>query len=204
VLSLVAIRHAQTVNNHPDMPVISSGSPGPDISTEGVARAEKVALEIRLRFDISAVHASPLRRALQTAEIVAEPLGLTPVIEPALIECNVGNLENKSESADFDTLNSQLRQWRRPEGRSVRLGDDGDSGNDVRDRMLNYLMSLDWSDNTTIVAVSHALALSSLINLCGVGLSGHTGVSERFPENCGWVRIASQGDRFYVADSHSW
>jgi hypothetical protein len=86
----------------------------------------------------------------------------------------------------------------------VRLGGDGDSGDDVRDRILRYLLSLDWSVDTTIVAVSHALALSSLMNLCDIDLGGRTSLSERFPENCGWALIAPRGDGFHVADSHLW
>lgn len=204
MLNLVAMRHARTINNHPDMPVISSGCPGPDISVEGAVHAEEVALEIIRRFEISAVHASPLRRALRTAEIVAARLGLTPAIQPALIECNVGSLENSSNPTDFEALNGQLTAWRQSEGRAVRLGGDGDSGEEVRYRILGYLTSLEWTDNATILAVSHALTLSSLMNICGIDLGGQTRLSSRFPENCGWVRIAPQGDGFRVADSYLW
>ena len=184
------MRHARTVNNHPSMPVISSGIPGPDLAADGLPRAEEVAKEIHHRFDVGAVHASPLRRAVRTGEIIGFPLGLTPVVVPALTECNVGSLENKSEPADFDTLNGQLARWRQPDGWRVRLGGDGDSGDEVRDRILRYLVSLDCSVDTTIVAVSHALALSSL--------------SDRLPENCGWAMIARHDAGFHVADSDSW
>ena len=204
MLSLIVMRHAQTNNNHPNEPVISSGSPGPDISTEGIAEAGKAAREVRLKFDITAIHASPLRRALQTAEIIAKPFGVTPAIEPALIECNVGSLENKRESADFIALNSQLKQWRHYDGRSVRLGDVGENGHEVRNRLLRYLMSLDWNVDTTVLAVSHALALCSLANICGVDLNGHNGMFERFPRNCGWARVVLREDRFLVAESHLW
>lgn len=204
MLRLVVMRHARTVNNHPSMPVISSGMPGPDISAEGVPDAEEVAKEIRRRFDVSAIQTSPLRRAVQTAEIIGAPLGLTPVVESALIECNVGSLENKSEASDFDILNGQLAQWGQPGGRSVRLGGDGESGDDVRDRIMRYLWSLDWRIDTTIVAVSHALALRCLMTLCNIDLVGRTGLSERLPENCGWALITSCGDKLRVADTHLW
>ena len=65
--------------------------PGPDelrpLSSEGIAQAERLTAHLAgIGFQCDAVLTSPRMRAVQTAEPVADALGLTVVVEPRLGE----------------------------------------------------------------------------------------------------------------------
>ena len=62
------------------------------LTPKGVRQAEETAAYFRDR-DISEVYSSPLKRALETAEIIAAPLGLPVAIREEFRENNVGDLE---------------------------------------------------------------------------------------------------------------
>src|SRR5512142_3213101 len=72
-----------------------SGAVGVDLSDEGRAQAARLAA--RLAGDpIAAVYASPLSRALETAQIVARPHELAPAQEDGLREISHGRWEGLS------------------------------------------------------------------------------------------------------------
>jgi broad specificity phosphatase PhoE len=74
---------------------------------------------------VVAIHASPLLRAVESAEIVGAALGLPHRIEPALIEFDVGVLEGRSDPAAHAAYDEVEKKWlnghleeRLPEGES--------------------------------------------------------------------------------------
>ena len=78
-MRIIALRHGESefnllrlCNDDPSRAV--------DLTARGVQQAQAAALRLRDR-GIDAVYASPLLRALRTAEIVAESLGLAVVVE---------------------------------------------------------------------------------------------------------------------------
>jgi phosphohistidine phosphatase len=71
------LRHAEAADGMPD-----DQRP---LTDDGVQQAEAVGRALaRLRVQIDSCLTSPKLRAVQTARIACEPLGITPVIEPAL------------------------------------------------------------------------------------------------------------------------
>lgn len=69
------------------------------LTPKGVLQAEQTAEHFRSK-DIHAVYASPLRRAVQTGEIIASALGLTVGIVEGFREIDVGELELQPPSAE--------------------------------------------------------------------------------------------------------
>jgi broad specificity phosphatase PhoE len=67
------------------------------LTARGVEQARQTAEHLRSR-PIAAVYASPLKRAAQTAEIVAAPIGLPVLLREAFREVNVGRLEDEPPS----------------------------------------------------------------------------------------------------------
>ena len=94
------MRHGEVHN--PDG-VLYGRRPGFRLSTRGVAMAETVADAIADR-DITAIVASPLERAQQTAAPLATRLGLTIVTDPRVIESS-----NRFEGRHFGQGRNALR-----------------------------------------------------------------------------------------------
>jgi broad specificity phosphatase PhoE len=84
---LFLVRHGET---EPGRPGIIAGRLDLPLSARGLEQARAAAAALP---PLAAVYASPLRRALETAWIVAAPRGLAPVPDPDLRELDFGALE---------------------------------------------------------------------------------------------------------------
>jgi len=96
-MNIYLARHGQNednvkgiLNGHRDLPLT-------DLGREQAREAGKLIYEKGLRFD--AVYASPLSRAFETAQIIAEVASTpAPVVHPLLIERNFGVMSGQSVS----------------------------------------------------------------------------------------------------------
>jgi broad specificity phosphatase PhoE len=97
-VSLWLARHGETAENAEGRIL---GRRAPPLSPAGVAQAERLAGRLR-DVGIVAVWTSPLRRARQTAEVVARVLGVEPVVVGELVESDRGDWEGRrvAELAD--------------------------------------------------------------------------------------------------------
>lgn len=85
------------------------------LTPKGVLQAEQTARALQGK-DIAAVYSSPLRRAYETAQPLADALGLPVNIMEAFRELNVGDLEGQPPTAEaWELHNSVLDAWRRGE-----------------------------------------------------------------------------------------
>jgi broad specificity phosphatase PhoE len=89
---ILLARHGQTDFNAP--PVRIQGSLDPPLNATGFAQARELAERVAGE-ELRALYASDMLRARQTAEIVAERVGLEPVIEPRVRECDWGSWEGR-------------------------------------------------------------------------------------------------------------
>jgi len=87
--------------------VMAGWAPGWHLNPRGRQRAEKLA-ERLAGVAIRAVYASPLERAIETAEAVAKPHGIEPRPDPELGEFHAGEWEGLA----IDDLDRQ-EEWRR-------------------------------------------------------------------------------------------
>jgi probable phosphoglycerate mutase len=79
-VELILVRHGLPVR------IDDAGGPAdPELSDEGRAQAVRLAAWLR-RDAIDAVYVSPMRRAVQTAEPLADALGVDPVVDDELAE----------------------------------------------------------------------------------------------------------------------
>jgi 2,3-bisphosphoglycerate-dependent phosphoglycerate mutase len=79
-VELILVRHGLPVR------IDDAGGPAdPELSDEGRAQAVRLAGWLR-RDPIDAVYVSPMRRAIQTAEPLADALGVDPVVDEELAE----------------------------------------------------------------------------------------------------------------------
>lgn len=89
------VRHAATLHNLAQPPRIQGCGEDPPLSDAGRAQASSAA-RLLARQPITAVYASPLRRACETAAIIAQPHALTATVVTALREVDVGDWEGRS------------------------------------------------------------------------------------------------------------
>ena len=89
---ILLARHGQTDFNAP--PVRIQGSLDPPLNATGIAQARELADRVAGE-GLRALYASDMLRARQTAEIIAERVGLQPVIEPRVRECDWGSWQGR-------------------------------------------------------------------------------------------------------------
>ena len=84
---------------------------------------------------VDAVYTSPLDRARETAEAIADRLGLQAKVEPALEELDFGSWSGKT-IADLEPL-EDWRQWN--EARAISATPAGDTMRAAQDRILDFI-----------------------------------------------------------------
>ena len=96
---LYLVRHGATANNRAKPPRLQGRRTDPPLSDEGLAQARQTG-KFLADSPLGAVYSSPLLRARQTAEAIAEPHGLAVEVVEDLIEVDVGVWEGR----DWDEI----------------------------------------------------------------------------------------------------
>lgn len=102
---IIFIRHGECEGNRVGL---FRGRRDFPLNQNGLKQAELLRDEIR-GFKLSAVYTSPLSRALVTAQIIAEPHGITPMIEEGFNNICLGPWEGRVKA---DIEREQPREWR--------------------------------------------------------------------------------------------
>ncbi|GIG20612.1 hypothetical protein Cch01nite_13360 [Cellulomonas chitinilytica] len=103
----VFVRHAESVHNRDG--VISTATPGPDLTPEGVRQSEELAE--RLAGSLDAVYASPTLRATRTAAALARRSGAPLVPLDDLRELFAGVVEGTPASEGLPRLDAGWERW---------------------------------------------------------------------------------------------
>lgn len=136
-MKLYLIRHAETESNVRGL--LDTALPGPPLTDNGKRQAQ--ALADRLRTEpISAVYASYATRAQQTAQPLAEALGLEVQAIEGVHEVGVGELEALGGQDAVRTYLQTTQAWTRGELSVAMPG--GESGEQVRARFIAAVAEL--------------------------------------------------------------
>jgi probable phosphoglycerate mutase len=103
---ILLARHGQTDFNAP--PVRIQGSLDPPLNDTGRAQARELAEQVSGE-GLAALYVSDMQRARETAQIVAEHVGLEPVVDPRLRECAWGAWEGQLVE---DIARDEPERWR--------------------------------------------------------------------------------------------
>ena len=114
-MTLYATRHGETEWNALNK---ISGVTDIELTGTGVAQAEAAAKEAEGR-GINLIIASPMKRALTTAKIIAEHLGVPLETDPRLVEQNYGIYEGKDRRDPGFLANKRQFATRYPGGESM-------------------------------------------------------------------------------------
>jgi probable phosphoglycerate mutase len=160
------VRHAV----HPLVDRVLVGrTSGAQLGKEG--REQARALARRLAGDrIAAVQSSPRERALETAALIAAPLGLPVDIVPELDEADFGQWAGCS----FEQLNRDPRWFAWNSERGTARPPDGETMLELQKRILGHLSRLqEEKAETKVVLVSHAEVIrAALLHFLGIALDG--------------------------------
>ena len=146
---LVLVRHGQTAWNaerrfqgHADTPLSEAG------------RAEARALGDRLRDEpVTALYTSPLRRAVETAEIVAAVAGVPLEVDERLREIDVGSWQGLTRDEVEARFPEAYGRWLEGEA----SWDDGETYEALAERILPTLVELSERHGSgLVVAVTHS------------------------------------------------
>ncbi len=152
------VRHGEVFN--PDH-VLYGRLPGYRLSDLGVEQARRTAEHLRGR-DVTVLRTSPLERARQTGEPIAEVLGLTPDVDDRLIEAG-NRLEGRRIAGGVGILR-EPRVW--PYLVNPLRPSWGEPYRDIADRVLAAVRdAADAADGHEAVLVSHQLPIVAVRRL---------------------------------------
>jgi probable phosphoglycerate mutase len=117
---LLLVRHGATPTTGQ---VVPGRAPGLHLTDEGRRQADAVAKRVAELPCLAAVYTSPLERARETAEAVARARGMTPDVEPGLIECDPGTwtgaaLKHLAKQPEWRVVQHHPSGFRFPQGES--------------------------------------------------------------------------------------
>jgi broad specificity phosphatase PhoE/ribonuclease HI len=194
---LLLLRHGQT-----ELSVQRrySGRGNPALTGLGRQQADAAAGYLAQRGGISAVIASPLQRAYDTATAAAKALGLDVDVDDDLVETDFGAWEGRTFS-EAAALDPQLhRQWLRDTSTSP---PDGESFAAVHDRVLRARDRIVAEHGgTTVLVVSHVTPIKMLLRVAldaGAAILyrlhldlASLSIAEFYPDGASSVRLVNQ------------
>ncbi|HEY5979890.1 MAG TPA: histidine phosphatase family protein [Microlunatus sp.] len=159
---VVLLRHGAT-RLTPDKRFSGTGAADPALSPAGRDQAARAAASSLLRSAAFAdVLCSPMTRCRQTAEIVADQLGLEVRVEPDLSEMDFGRWEGMTFAEVQDRYPEDLRRWQLSPGAAPTGSIETFTA--VFDRMSRLARSLAVRyAGTAVIAVSHVTPIKALI-----------------------------------------
>jgi probable phosphoglycerate mutase len=183
-------RHGRTAWNEEGR---FQGQQDPPLVEAGRAEAALAARQLvaeGLTADGLVVATSDLRRAVGTADVLADLLGVQPHVDPRLREHGLGSWEGLTRDEVADRFPEQFADWRA--GRPVR-GRGGEEASAVADRAMAALADLPPAH--TAVVVTHSATAGRLIEaLLGLGPEHRRMVGPL--ANCAWSELSVVGDRW--------
>ena len=164
-MQLLLIRHGETLWNREGR---IQGTSDIELSETGIRQAEKLAWSLR-DAAIGAVHASPLKRAYRTAEIVNRYHGKKIAVHPGLMEMNQGDFEGLSFRELMAREKEFLKRWA-ADPASVRMPN-GETLAELQERAWRAVAEiLDGGQNAAVVAHNFTIA-AILCRVRNIGLA---------------------------------
>jgi len=159
--TLYLIRHGETDAN---VSGVWQGSTDSPLNERGLAQARALAQRIaQEQLPINIIFSSPLRRARQTAEMVAQALGDVPIIQdPGLAEYHLGEWEGLS----YEQLKDEKRLWAHMAEDPDFIPPGGESPRQFATRLLQSFQTiLQKHAGETTAVVGHGGALATALSM---------------------------------------
>ena len=170
-MKLYITRHGETKRNKEQRVLGRTDDP---LSEKGLAQAAELAEKMK-DIDIDMIFVSPLSRARQTAQAVADVKGLTPIVDERLIETNFG---------DYEGVDRWCEEYQNAKRDHFKRYPNGESYFDMAYRIYNFLFEIrDKYPDKKVLVVSHGGVCRIICNYF-YDMENEEFVSHAFP-NCG-------------------
>ncbi|MBI3847196.1 MAG: histidine phosphatase family protein [Planctomycetes bacterium] len=171
------VRHGATKLSAEDC---FAGSTNVDLSDEGRAQASRLADRLA-EDEIAAVYASPMKRTVDTATIIAKPHGLVPVTRDGLKEIDHGHWEGLRRADVEKQFANEYAAWEADPFTFAPKG--GESGVNVLARALPALREIVLShEGKKVLVVSHKATIRLVISsLLGFDARGYRDRLDQLP-----------------------
>lgn len=197
--TLILIRHGATPANLQKPAKLQGRGTNPELHEIGVRQAIATRDFLAIR-SIDWVYSSPLRRALQTAELIAEPHGLKPGLVPDLTECDVGQWEGKSwEEIKAAEPDNYARYHQDPSTFGYRGGENFAQVTDRATRAIDELLSRHEGANLVVVS-HHIVNRTYLAGVLGLPPARARAVTL---DNCGISIVVRDAGKTKIATMNS-
>lgn len=162
-MKLIFIRHGESEANV--RRIVSNRNLPHGLTEKGRTQVKVLADDLANR-QVTAIYSSPILRAQETAEIIAELLGVAIQIEDALREGDCGILEGCSDTETWTKVASLEKAW--DAGDHDHRIAEGESLNDIRARFepfITQLINVYGNTDETIALISHGAVLHHMLPL---------------------------------------
>lgn len=176
-MKLILVRHGETLWNREGR---VQGTSDIELSDMGRLQVQRLAESLR-NDNIKNIYSSPLRRAYETASIIAEQIGIPVRLESGLREMDTGDFEGMSHRELGSEHKPFLHQWLKDPA-SVKMPN-GESLLEVQDRAWKVIDNIFRNMENTLI-VSHNFTLTTIIcKISGISLSdfgkAHMGLASK-------------------------
>jgi probable phosphoglycerate mutase len=137
-VKLYFVRHGESEANVLNM--FSNRDLEHELTERGRTQAASLAQKLAGRQGIR-LYTSPIRRAAQTAEILAAALGIPYQVTGALREYDCGILEGRSDPTSWQIYRAAFRKWTE-QGHWEQRIEGGESFAEMRDRFVPFLQEI--------------------------------------------------------------
>jgi probable phosphoglycerate mutase len=188
--TLLLLRHGATAANLCRPYTLQGLHPDSDLAEVGVAQARAAGVALRA-FPITRIYSSPLKRARDTAQTVADQVGLPVQVEPGLVEADVGQWAGFSWAEIERRWPRDYQAFRQDPEQNGYPG--GENLGQVRDRVLPVLDALRAAHpGECVLLVGHGVVNRILL---GYWLGLPQAKARRLPQdNAGFSRVDFCGE----------
>ena len=192
---IILVRHGETEWNVEE---IFRGRIDIELNETGIKQAELLA-EYLSNVKIEAIYSSPLKRALKTAEMIANYHQLEVEIALGLIDFNYGKWQGLPHQEVRDKYKRLYTEWINSPDQVTIPG--GESLNDVRKRAIGVVDEVIAKYKGTVVLVSHRVVNKVLIcALLGLDNSHFWNIRQ---DTCGITTFIYENERFIPTEHNN-
>ncbi len=157
---LFLVRHCESTSNR--LRILQGQNDDAPLTPRGHEQANRLA-EIFSAVSVDRIWTSPLKRALQTATIIARVHGLKPLVESRIQEIHMGKFQGKSIREIQAKWSDLWKKWKQDPS-SVIVPGSSETLQHVQQRAVAFITEI-WSDfswNTAII-VSHSMVIRTIL-----------------------------------------
>ena len=133
------------------------------LNEKGRQQARKLAEKLSEGdYQIGAIYSSAKSRALETARIIGDKLGITPKIQPGLEEINFGKWEGHMWRQVRELFPEEYQIWHNDRRYQVPPG--GESYQQLLDRLLPALGDIAGKERENALVVTHSAVIMTLMS----------------------------------------